>query len=153
MRPGQKIQMTPTLFLSLAVNAALLAALFAATRRLRAMGPKPLPRVKPDFAAVENELVALLKQPKYALELSLKSFAARVWICQVKVLHVNAETLQWSTLEDLVVTVSQRMKIPGRVAGSCCDDSKPPRFIGNTLEFGYSPEVGYGHANELHAES
>jgi hypothetical protein len=144
--------MTPTLILSLALNATLLAALFFASRRIRAMRPRPLPRIKPDFAAIENEIVEILKQPEYAPHLSLVSFEARVWICQVKVLHVDAQTFEWSTLEDLVRTVSQRIKIPGRPAGWHCDDSRPPRYMGSTLEFGYSPEVGYAHPNEFYED-
>jgi len=138
------------LALSLLLNLLFLILLGLAYRRL---GGKTLPSRPPDFSMIQQSLSTHLSQPDYASVLKLDSFESKKWLCRSKLVYqVTNFQPHWQQLQALVRSVSHECSVPGRIAGSYLDPSDPSRIIGATVEFGYSPEVGYRHPNEFYQE-
>jgi len=146
-----KKYLIPALCASVAANALLGIVLYQV---LQSRGGKPLPSQKPDFAAVEAELSRQLAEPEVAKVIRLEKFVAKDWICMAVLIHKEKNMgPHWQRISQLVEEVSSKCKIPGRTSGrvELADPQDPRRMTGTTIEFGYSPEVGYRHPNEFTA--
>jgi hypothetical protein len=114
---------------------------------------KALPAEEPDFAKIKRELQSVMAKPEIAAVLELGEFKTKTWICEAVLLHkVKDMKPYWSKIEEVVNTVSAQCKVPGRAAGWYADPHDPQRFIGTTVQFGYSREVGYDYENELYKD-
>jgi len=111
---------------------------------------KKLPVMEPDFAAVEASLRAVLAAPDAGGVVGFDGFDAKQWLCQARLRHQVTDISQhWGTIERVVSSVATQCGVPGRVAGEYRDPNDRQRTVGEILEFGYSPEVGYDHPNEF----
>lgn len=145
-----KKYLIPALYASVVANGLLGIVLYQV---LQSRGGKPLPSQKPDFAAVEAELSRQLAEPEVAKVIRLEKFVAKDWICMAVLIHKEKNMgPHLQRVSQLVREVSSKCKIPGRTAGWVADPQDPRRMTGTTIEFGYSPEVGYRHPNEFYRD-
>ena len=139
---------------ALAISIALNVGLGITVRKLlsRRKG-KPLPRRRPDFDKIEHCLKKALASPPYEDLFELRDFKAKEWICGASLIHrIDDISPHWDTLEELVHYVMKSCDVPGRPSGWVSDPKDNQRMIGTSIEFGYSPEVGYNHPNELYID-
>lgn len=138
---------------SVILNALLLAVLLGYYRP-RANWPRELPEQKPDFKRIRTALEEELARPSNAQLFELMHFESREWLCRAEIRekYDKPTRAHWRKKQAIVDAVSRKCTVPGRQAGWCFDPDDPRRWIGATIEFGYSTEVGYALRNEFREE-
>ena len=79
------------------------------------------------------------------LSMLLAAAAAVLWVRS----HSAMYAVGWIWTDGTAQVAASLGQLPGRVAGSFGDPVDRAQMIGNTIEFGYSSEVGYRHRNEF----